>query len=139
MMKLNRNWSVIPTALGLVLAAAVSTHGQGVVSTPLQSPVQTGGQSSGPKSTSCGYIANRPNHVLQVTQPFTSLRFQLKSTGSPTLFIQGPGNRNQCILADNLSGGNIEVPGMWEQGTYSIFIGDRNGNAHGYNLTITQE
>uniref|UniRef100_A0ACD5GPU0 Uncharacterized protein n=1 Tax=Desertifilum tharense IPPAS B-1220 TaxID=1781255 RepID=A0ACD5GPU0_9CYAN len=41
-------------------------------------------------------------------------------------------------MSDNLSGGVLEVPGYWEQGTYSLYVGDRAGGSHNYTLSVSR-
>jgi hypothetical protein len=137
-MKLLMKALVVPAALLATLTAA--TVAQADVQTPIPSgQAVSQGSSGGSQSSQCGFIASAPNEVVRVTGGNASLRFTLQSEGQPTLLIQGPGGRNQCVMADSYSGGNIEVPGVWEEGTYSVFVGDRTQASHPYTLTIVQE
>lgn len=126
---------MVPTAIAATLAIATAVYGN-PVQTPLAAPVTVTGNSGGGQSSQCGFIANAPSQVIVVSQP-TPLRFQLQSQGQPTLWITGPVNR--CVMADGLSGGAIELPGVWEQGTYSVYVGDLNQGSHPFTLSITQE
>ena len=130
-----KNWMVIPTALAMTFSIAATTHSN-PVQTPLASPITVDGNSGGAQSSQCGFIAASPNQVIVVAQP-TPLRFKLKGEGQPTLWITGPVNR--CVMADGYSGGTIEVPGVWQQGTYSVFVGDRTQGSHPFTLSISQE
>jgi hypothetical protein len=67
-----------------------------------------------------------PNHVINLSDDFSYLRFSVQSAGQPTLLIEGP-NGSSCVQADNLSGGKIEAPGYWEKGSYQVYVGDRAG------------
>ncbi len=136
-MKLNRNWLAIPTGLAIALTSATVAFAN-PIQTPLPNPISVTGQSGGTQSSSCGYIASTPNQVVRVTEAFTSLRFKVESGGQPTLMITNSAGRSQCVMADSFSGGTIEIPGIWDQGPYSVFVGDRGGNSHTYTLTITQ-
>jgi hypothetical protein len=131
------NWAVIPTALAIALATATSAYSD-TVQTPLQSPVVVNGNSGGSQSGACGFVANAPSQVVVVNQP-TPLRFTVQGQGQPTLLITGPGGRTQCVMADSFSGGNIEVPGVWNPGTYSVFVGNRTNGSFPYTLSINQE
>jgi hypothetical protein len=134
-MKRRNHWLIIPTALAATFAIASSAHSS-PIQTPLSSPVTVTGSSGGSQSSQCGFISGTPSQVIIVSQP-TPLRLSLQGQGQPTLWIKGPVNR--CVMADDLAGGKIEVPGVWEQGTYSVFVGDRSQNGHPYRLSITQE
>lgn len=135
-MKRQVNWLVmLPTALAATLAIATVAHGQ-AIQTPLAAPVTVTGTSGGAQSSECGFISGTPSQVVTVNQP-TPLRFKLESQGQPTLWITGPVNR--CVMADGLSGGTIELPGVWEQGTYSVYVGDSNQANYPFTLSITQE
>jgi hypothetical protein len=129
------NWMLIPTALATTLAIATAAHGN-PIQTPLSSVMTVTGNSGGSQSSQCGFIAGAPNQVIVVNQP-TPLRFKVQSQGQPTLWITGPVNR--CVMADNYSGGAIEVPGVWQQGTYSVFVGDRTQGSHPFTLSISPE
>jgi hypothetical protein len=133
-MKRPVRWLAIPAALSALFALTPAAQSN-PVQTPLATPVTVTGSSGGSQSSQCGFISGSPTQVVVVSQP-TSLRFKLQGQGQPTLLIQGPVNR--CVMADQFSGGVIEVPGVWEQGTYSVFVGDRTQTSHPYTLSITQ-
>ncbi len=109
------------------------------IRTPIGATVTVQGNSGGSQTSQCGYISNTPNHELVITEPLASLRFTVEGGGQPTLVIQNEQGRSECVMADQLSGGTIELPGAWEAGQYSIFVGDRTGNNHRYTLSVTQE
>jgi hypothetical protein len=133
-MKRHIRWLAFSTiAAALSIAPAAYSN---PVQTPLASPVSVSGSSGGAQSSQCGFIAGSPSQVVVVNQP-TPLRFKLQGQGQPTLWITGPVNR--CVMADQFSGGSIEVPGVWEQGTYSVYVGDRNQGSFPYTLSINQE
>ena len=133
---MSRNkWMAVPTALAMTFSIAATTHSS-PVQTPLAAPITVEGNSGGAQSSQCGFIADSPTQVVVVAQP-TPLRFKLQGQGQPTLWITGPVNR--CVMADNYSGGTIEVPGVWQQGTYSVFVGDRTQSGHPFKLSISQE
>jgi hypothetical protein len=137
-MKLQTKWMVAPTALLMALAIPAAAYSN-PVQTPLGSTVTVNGNSSGATSGQCGFVPSNPTQVVQVTEAFTSLRFSVQGAGSPTLMVVGPNGRTQCVMADSFSQGSVEIPGVWEQGTYSVFVGDRNQGSHAYTLSITQE
>lgn len=106
------------------------------ISTPIQSH-QVSGTSGGPRQSSCGFIGE-PALQVQVTEPIASLRFRVSGGGAPTLYVTN-GQIQDCAMSDSLSGSAIELPGVWEQGTYRVYVGDRDGNAHRYQLSVTQQ
>jgi hypothetical protein len=129
------NWMMLPTAIAATLAIASAVYGN-PVQTPLSAPITVSGTSGGSQSSQCGFIPAEPSQVIVVDQP-SPLRIKLQGQGQPTLWITGPSNR--CVMADSAAGGTIEVPGVWEQGTYSVFVGDMAQGSHPYTLSITQE
>ena len=130
-----KKWVAIPTALAMTFSIAAMAYSN-PVETPLAAPITVDGTSGGAQSSQCGFIADKPTQVVVVSQP-TPLRFKLQGQGQPTLWITGPVNR--CVMADGYSGGTIDVPGVWQQGTYSVFVGDRTQTSHPFTLSISQE
>ncbi|MEB3355336.1 MAG: hypothetical protein VKK04_01220 [Synechococcales bacterium] len=138
---MNKRWALIPTTLllvGIVTLTATVAQAQ-TVRTPIQSGYTSRGNSGGPQSGQCGFTAAQPNLRLEVTEPLASLRFRVEGGGAPTLMITNGRGRSECVMSDNLSGGTIELPGVWEQGVYDVYVGDRSGNSHSYTLSISQE
>jgi hypothetical protein len=131
------NWFVLPAAIALAVglpSAAIANP----VQTPLNTAVVLNGNVSGGQSGQCGFVAGTPTQVVQVTEDFTALRFSVQGSGEPTLLVTGPGGRSQCVMADRFSAGTVAIPGVWERGTYSVFVGDRNQGSHPFTLSITQ-
>jgi hypothetical protein len=131
---------LIPTALALTVAIATAANQAAhsdPVQTPLASPVTVSGSAGGSQSSQCGYINPTPSQVLVVNQT-APLRFKVQSQGQPTLWIKGPVDR--CVMADSFANGTVEVPGVWEKGTYSIFVGTvQQVGSQPFTLSITQE
>lgn len=130
----------IPTAIAIALATAGAALSETIAITPSSNAVQVGGTSGGSaKGGSCaGNISASPNHVIRVSQD-TNLRFTLQADGGqPTLLIRGSAGQDFCVAADSLSGGKIDIPGRWTQGTYSVFVGDRSNGQHAYKLSISR-
>jgi hypothetical protein len=134
-MKRKMSWLGLPGVVAATLTIATAAYSN-PVQTPLASPVTISGNSGGGQSSQCGFISNTPSQVIVVNQP-TPLRFKLQGQGQPTLWITGPIDR--CVMADGLSNGEIELPGVWEPGTYSVYVGDLAQGSHPYTLSITQE
>lgn len=130
---------VVPAALVMLLSNIGTAYAQTRQITPgfEPDPLEFQGISQGSQaSNGCGMIGAAPNYVVKLTSNFNYLRFTVQSAGQPTLLIQGP-NGSSCVQA--VPGGKIEVPGYWEIGTYSIYIGDRAGGQHPYTFGITQK
>ena len=122
---------------GLLLPLALVGPAQ---AEPIRTPIQNhqvSGTSGGSRQSDCGFIGS-PVLQVQVTEPMASLRFRVSGGGAPTLYVTN-GQTQDCAMADGLSGGTIELPGVWEQGTYRVFVGDRNGGAHRYQLSVSQQ
>ncbi|MEO0407660.1 MAG: hypothetical protein AAF289_09945 [Cyanobacteria bacterium P01_A01_bin.135] len=127
---------ILAVCAGVLLPLAVAGP---VRSERIQTPIQTHqvrGTSGGDRQTSCGFIGS-PALQIQVTEPMASLQFRVTGGGSPTLYVTS-GQTQDCAMSDSLSGGAVELPGVWEQGSYRVFVGDRNGDAHPYQLSVTQ-
>ena len=99
------------------------------------------GNSGGPvKSGNCGFIAKSPNYSLNLPQRVDYMRITVQAVGGqPTLLVVGPqANDSFCVLGDRGSGLQPEISGVWEPGTYNIFIGDRTGTRHQFKLNISR-
>lgn len=134
-----RSFAVVPTAIALLVSLAGYAQAQAVLIAANSPTVTLRGVSGGPKKSSgcAGFVANTPNHVVQVTED-SNLRFSLQAAGEPTLMISGPSGQTFCVQADSLSGGRIDIPGRWNQGNYTVFVGDRNkGQQSPYTLSIS--
>lgn len=138
-MKTFKYWTVVPAALVMLLSSVGAVLAQPTQITPgfQPDPLTVTGTSGGSQaSKGCGMIRATPNYAVNLANNFNYLRFTVQGAGQPTLLIQGP-NGSSCVQA--VPGGNIEVPGYWEKGMYSIYVGDRAGGQHPYTLTITQK
>lgn len=129
---MKKHWITLPLALIATLMAAIPTQAE-TIQTPLTASVTLTGSSGGGQSGQCGFVAGSPNQIVNVTAA-APLRFNLTSGGQPTLLIKGPVNR--CLMGN---GGSVEVVGVWQPGTYEVFVGDQAQGSHPYTLTITPE
>ncbi len=101
-------------------------------------PVSATGTSGGTvNSGDCGYIADSPNHIIEVTEDLPYWRITVQTTGKPTLLIQGPIGR-YCVLPTG-SGGTLQFSGYGTKGTYQLFVGDRDQGQHSYQLSISDQ
>lgn len=138
-MKTLQKWMVVPATLVMLLTSIGTAYAQTRQITPgfQPDPLELQGTAEASQvSIGCGMIGSTPNYVVNLTNNFNYLRFTVQSAGQPTLLIKGP-NGSSCVQA--VPGGNIEVPGFWEKGTYSIYIGDRVAGQHPYTFGITQQ
>jgi hypothetical protein len=92
-------------------------------------------------SKGCGFISQSPSQIIKVTERIDYLRLRVQSNGGkPTLLIKGPSKGDRfCALADGMSSNNPEISGVWEPGTYQIFVGDLNGSQHPYTLNVSKQ
>ena len=128
-------------ATGLIAVGAIQAKGQPLVlGSKLDTDLSVQGQSGGSiDSKGCGFIAPAPNQVINVTNRIDYMRLSVQANGGePTLLVDGPGGRF-CMLADEVSGKNPEISGVWLPGSYSVYVGDRQGASHQYTLNISQQ
>ena len=139
-MKYRGQWIFIPIAIAsIVTSIALPVWGE-TVNTPIQGnrrfPV-----TSSTQPDQCG-SANRQSEVVQVnvTEALASIDFVVTgNSGQPTLRVKNNrSGRETCVTADNLSGSQVEVSGAWEQGSYSVSVGDHNGQSHQFTLSVRQ-
>ncbi|MCC0177259.1 hypothetical protein I4641_09750 [Waterburya agarophytonicola K14] len=100
------------------------------------------GQSGGSiDSQGCGFIASRPNHQMKLNQRVDYMRLTVQSDGGqPTLLVLGPNSGDSfCVLGDEISGLKPEISGVWEEGNYDIYVGDRSGQQHQFVLDISTD
>ena len=129
---------VTTLSIGAVGAVGSAAQAQSATRTPLAAPVELTGVSGGREASACGNINTAAGHVVQVTEAFASLNFKVQSTGDYTLLIKGPDGFSECVFAHNYDGGVIQSPGLLNQGSYQLYVGDRRGESHPYTLSITQ-
>jgi hypothetical protein len=92
-------------------------------------------------SKGCGFIAEQPNHIIQLSQRVDYMRLSVKASGGhPTLLVLGPNSGDSfCVLGDRVSGLKPEMSGVWEAGEYKIYVGDRVGENYSFTLNISTE
>lgn len=137
----NLKTSLFATAAVVVSGLVAVSHPAlaQTLQTPLAASVEIEGSTGGSQSTpNCGFVATTPAQVVQVTESFTSLNIRVESQGNFTVLISGPQGFSECIAANNYSNGVIDAPGLLNQGTYQIYVGDMTGASHPYKLTIDQ-
>ena len=98
----------------------------------------TGGKNN---SGDCGYIADRPNHVINLREQTYSLNVILEANkGKPSLLILGPSTSDRfCVLGEPSTGKKAKMGGVWAPGKYLIYVGDAQGNKNPFTLRITSK
>jgi hypothetical protein len=126
-------------SLAMILAAAGAVRSQPLQIAPgFPEPLTVSGVSGGPNNSGdCGFVAQGPNHVIEVTQDLPYWRIAVQTAGAPSLMVQGPRGRF-CVLPASAAAANVEFSGYGDKGTYTIFVGDRTQGQHPYSLSISQ-
>ncbi|MGK7888826.1 MAG: hypothetical protein AB4042_05785 [Leptolyngbyaceae cyanobacterium] len=142
-----RKWTVLGMAIATLLWGLTSLPtfaNRARLSTPLQGR-QRYDVSSNAQPDHCDR-QNTQSRVVQidVKEPLAQLSFVVAGrNGQPTLRVVDDGTgRETCVMADNLSNSRVELTAAWEGNpegrTYSVFVGDYNGQVNNYTLTIQQ-
>lgn len=131
-------YSVAPS-LGIVIILGLGLGGDSSVLaetlTQADLPVTISGNAGGPQaSDSCGSIASEPNLTVQLTEA-SYLDIQAQAGAASTLWIDGP--MDFCVLPDANSQ-ELDIAGHWPEGTYRVYVGDRQGQTAPYTLTVSQ-
>jgi hypothetical protein len=125
-------------SFGAVNSAGALAQAQTVARTPLAAPIEMTGVTGGAEASACGNINPATGVLVQVTEAFASLNFEVQSQGDYTLFITGPNGFKECVFAHNYDNGVIKSPGLLNRGDYQVYVGDRRGESHPYTLSVTQ-
>ncbi|MDX2097947.1 MAG: hypothetical protein SFW36_09235 [Leptolyngbyaceae cyanobacterium bins.59] len=82
-----------------------------------------------------GFVNEKPNHTLVLTDFFDYLSLQIQSPEDTTLIIRGPGG-SWCN--DDYKGKNPGIAGQWLAGTYQVWIGSHGRTRyHPYIIRIS--
>lgn len=129
---------VLSTSLNLISVNSSEAQTIQIDSKFQPDPLIINGKSGGNQQSNCGFIASKPNQVIQISESLPYLKLTVEGTGKPTLLIEGPGGRF-CILADNYSASKPEISGYWNPGRYSLHVGDISKGQYTYTLSISQQ
>jgi hypothetical protein len=134
--------TIVPTALAMSLIisqANLAQTPQIEINRNFQpDPLILNGKSGGSVKSKCGNISTAPNQIIQVKESLPYLRLSVETKGKPTLLIDGPGGKF-CVQADSYSGDKPEIPGYWQAGTYSLYVGELSQEQFNYILSISQQ
>ncbi len=134
-----RNLTLVGCVFSLILALAPSAWADRQQIAPGGS-LSLSGTSGGPvNSQDCGFIAQTPNHVVEITEDLPYWRVMVTTSGSPTLLVDGPTGR-YCVLPEgSANSGVLQYSGYGTQGNYNIYVGDRQQNQNPYRLLISDQ
>lgn len=136
-LKSQLRWLAVPLALVSALSLSPAARAQGLV-TPLSGSSEQSGLSGGGQSSACGNLPAAPSQTLHVTEAFAAIDITLQGEGALTLLITGPGGFSECRTTDRFNAGQINAPGLLNQGVYSIYVGNESGAQTPYTLSIRQ-
>jgi hypothetical protein len=134
-----RSFRILGCVVGLILALAPSAWADQQRIAPGGSLSLSGTSGGAVNSQDCGFIAQTPNHVIEITEDLPYWRIMVTTSGSPTLLIDGPTGR-YCVLPEgSANSGILQYSGYGTQGNYNIYIGDRQQNQSPYRLSISDQ
>jgi hypothetical protein len=125
-------------------AAAAQTSGAVTLSPGfLPDPQRLAGMSGGPVQASTlnpscrGWIAQQPNHAINVAVGFSFLRTFVEAASDTTLVIRAP--NGQFFCADDTYGTNPGIDAAYGPGTYYVWVGSYSQNSSGpYSIAFTE-
>ena len=120
----------------LLIAAAIAAPATAVYG---QSAAEVSGTSGGPQaSADCGFLPAQPDYSFNITQPTASVSITVSGSDDYTLLMVGPDSSRECILAHDFDGGAIRSRGLYKAGTYHLYVGDIDGAAAPFTITVEQ-
>ncbi|NJL88104.1 MAG: hypothetical protein HC886_22460 [Leptolyngbyaceae cyanobacterium SM1_1_3] len=134
-MKRFNRWMIVPATAAALVSMTGVAFSQTVVQTPLQSAT-TVSLTSGGAQSSCGNFGNEALS-LRITESFASVTVRVENpSADTTLYITGPNNFTECKRPNTQ--GVVEAPGVLNQGTYTVYVGDRAGNSQVHTVSVSQ-
>jgi hypothetical protein len=90
-------------------------------------------------SQGCGFIPDSPSYKINLAEKIDYMRLTVEAAGGqPTLLVIGPNSGDSfCVLGDEASGLKPEISGVWEAGSYQIYVGDRTQGRYKFVLDIS--
>ncbi|AMW28663.1 MULTISPECIES: hypothetical protein [Oscillatoriales] len=93
------------------------------------------GREETPTGPCIGYVDQKPDHTLVLTEFFNHLSLTVQSNEDTVIVVRGPGG-SWCN--DDLIGMNPGIIGQWLSGRYEIWVGSYEPNSyHPYIIEIT--
>ena len=135
MMRL-QNLATMILTVGMLLTLAPAVRADRQQMSPGRSLSLSGTSGGQVNSSDCGFIAQAPNHVIDVTEDLPFWQIIVTAAGAPTLLVDGPGGR-YCVLPQ--ASGLLQYSGYGTQGSYTIYIGDRASGQHPYRILISDQ
>jgi hypothetical protein len=97
---------------------------------------QVAGRTETANGPCVGYVDEKPNHILVLSDFFNYLKIVAESPEDTTMVVRGPGG---TWCNDDFEGQNPGLAGEWLPGTYRIWIGSYDKNKYPpYILRITK-
>jgi hypothetical protein len=82
-----------------------------------------------------GFVNDRPNHVLVLSNFFEFLKIEVASSIDTTIVVEGPGG---VWCNDDFNDTNPALEGQWQPGRYKIWIGSYQADTDNiYQIKIT--
>lgn len=132
-------WLFFSVKVTTILLAMASMQGR-LLAAPLDNQIR-GSSGGSVESKNCGFIAATPSYTISLSERTDYLRMLVEANGGkPTLLVIGPKAEDSfCVLGDLSAGLNPEISGVWEPGTYQVYVGDRSGESHQFTLSISTD
>lgn len=103
-------------------------------------PVRTkdiAGREDTPTGSCIGYVDEKPDHTLFLTEFFNHLSLQVQSSEDTVIVVRGPGG-SWCN--DDFSDMNPGIVGQWFSGKYEIWVGSYEPNTyHPYIIRLSRQ
>lgn len=128
----------VKTTIGLMAIASLQNP---LLAAPIDPQTVRGNSGGSVESKNCGFIAATPSHTISLSERVDYMKMLVNADGGkPTLLVIGPKAEDSfCVLGDLSAGLNPEISGVWEPGTYQIYVGDRAGESHQFTLSISSD
>ena len=97
----------------------------------------TAGREETPTGACTGFVDEKPDHKIVLTEFFKYLSLRVQSSEDTVLVVRGPGG-SWCN--DDYQDMNPAIVGQWLSGTYEIWVGSYEPDSyHPYVLEITHQ
>lgn len=133
-----KHWLSLSVKTTIILMAIACMPNR-LLAAPIDAQTIRGNSGGSVSSKNCGFIAATPSHTISLSERVDYMKMLVQADGGkPTLLVIGPKNEDSfCVLGDLSAGLNPEISGVWEPGTYRVYVGDRSGESHQFTLSIS--